>query len=50
VPVARLDRVPLAGSVLEPTTPLRDVRAALSMAGPTLGLDHPKASLGEEVE
>ena len=39
VPVARLDRVPLAGSVLEPPPPFRDVGAVLGVPSPVFSLD-----------
>ena len=42
MPVARLDRVPLAGTILEPAPPLGQVRAMLGMAS-SVGLDHPEA-------
>ena len=50
MPVARLDGVPLAGIVLEPTPPLRWVRAVLGVAGTVLGLDHPETPLGQKAE
>jgi hypothetical protein len=50
VPVARLNRVPLAGPVLEPSTPFGQIRAVLGMAGAVLGLDHPKAAVREQGE
>ena len=51
VPVARLDGVPVACVVLEPTVPLGDVRTVLGVPGPVLfGLDHPEATLRQEVE
>jgi hypothetical protein len=39
--VARLHRVPFAGSVLEPSTPHGEVRAVLGVARTVLGLDLP---------
>jgi hypothetical protein len=44
VPVAGFDRVPLAGPVLEPTTPSRGVGAVLGMT--SLVLDKPGAIAG----
>lgn len=48
--VAGLDRVPLAHRVLEPTAPLGDVGAVLSMSGPVFGLDQPEAPAREAAE
>jgi hypothetical protein len=48
--VARLDCVPLAGSVLKPSTPLRDIRAVLGMPRSVLGLDQPEALLRQKAE
>jgi hypothetical protein len=48
VPVASIDRVPLAGPVLEPPPPFRDVGAVLGVSG--LVLDEPEASLRLEAE
>jgi hypothetical protein len=50
VPIARFYRVPLAGSVLKPPTPLREIRAVLSVASPVLGHDHAEATLGQKEE
>jgi len=50
VPVARLHRVPLAGTVLEPASPFGHIRAVLGMAGTVLGLDHPEALVRQETE
>jgi hypothetical protein len=50
VPVAGFDRVPLAGSVLEPPTPYREVGAMLGVAGPILRLDESEALLRKEAE
>src|ERR1035441_315241 len=50
VTVTRLDRVPLAGPVLEPPTPLGHIGTVLGVAGPVLGLDHPEAMLRKEGE
>jgi hypothetical protein len=47
VPIARLDRVPLAGPVLEASPPLGQVRAVLGVAGAVTGLDHPEALVGQ---
>jgi hypothetical protein len=48
MPIASLHRVPLAGSVLPPPTPFRDVGAVLGVPG--LVLDEPEASLREQAE
>ena len=48
VAIACLDRVPLAGPILGPHTPFRDVRAVLGMAG--VVLDEPEAPLRLEAE
>jgi len=50
VAVTGLDRVPLAGTILEPPTPYRDVRAVLGMPGAILGLDHPETPLRLQAE
>ena len=50
VAAARLDRVPLAGGVLEPSSPFGDERAVLGMPGPVLGVDETEASLREQAE
>jgi hypothetical protein len=43
VSIAGFDRMPLASSVLEPTSPLGNVGAMLGVASPILGLDEPEA-------
>ena len=48
--VARLHGVPLAGVVLEPTPPLRDVRGSAGRAQSIVRVDRPKAALRLEVE
>ena len=48
VTVAGLDRVPLAGPVLEPASPFRDVGTMLGVPG--LVLDEPEALLRLEAE
>ncbi len=48
--IARFDRVPLAGSVLEPPSPFGDVGAVLSMARPIIGLDESEALARQEAE
>jgi hypothetical protein len=50
VPVARLDGVPLASGILEPTTPFSDVGTVLGVTCSILGLDHPEAALRDEAE
>jgi hypothetical protein len=45
MPVARFDRVPLARSVLEPSTPLGWIGTVLGVVRPVLGLDHAEAAL-----
>ena len=50
VPITRLDRVPLAGTVLEATPPLGQVWALLGVAGAVAGLDHPEAPVRQEAE
>ena len=48
--VTGFDRVPLAGSIFEPTSPLWQVGAVLAMSSPVAGLDHPKALARETRE
>jgi hypothetical protein len=50
VTVASLYRVPLAGGVLEPPTPFRDVGTVLGVPGPILGQDQPEAAAREQGE
>jgi hypothetical protein len=47
VPVVGFDRIPLASTVLEPTTSLGQVGAVLGVAGTVAGLDHPEALVGQ---
>ena len=46
--IASFDRVPLAGLVVEPSSPLGEVRAVLGMAG--VVLDEPEAPLRLKAE
>ncbi len=48
--VASTHRVPLAGTVLEPSPPDNRVRAVLGMTGSVLGLDHAEAVARDEAE
>ena len=48
--LAGLDRVPLPYTVFEPTSPLGQVGAVLSMACPVAGLDEPEALAQEAGE
>ena len=50
VAVAGLDRVPLAGPILEPPSPFGDVGTVLGVSSPVLGMNQPEAALRLEVE
>lgn len=47
---ARLDRVPLAGAVLESPSPFGQIRAVLRVARAVIRLDQPEALFRQEAE
>lgn len=48
--LARLDRVPFAGVVSEPASPLGQIGAVLRMARSVAGVDQAKAAFGQQAE